>query len=102
MATDREGVRVDVLLDEIGASHAFVDALARAELIRVEQDAEGAIVSFADAERVRVGFLLTAELEVNLAGVEVALHMRDTIFSLQRQFAELLAQLAAARRPPEG
>ncbi len=41
-------------------------------------------------ERVRVARLLIEEMGVNLAGAEVALHMREQMIAMQRQFNQLL------------
>lgn len=84
--------------DVAGRCHTtvtFIREMAQCELIELQAGAGGEVLSNEDAERVRVGVLLIEELEVNLAGVEVILHMRDSIVSMQRQFAELLARLAS-------
>ncbi len=42
--------------------------------------------------------VLVRELDVNLAGVEVILHMREDLFSMQRQFDEILRSLVEEMR----
>jgi len=44
-------------------------------------------------DRVRVAHLLIEEMGVNLEGAEVALHMREQMIAMQRQFNELLRLL---------
>jgi len=44
-------------------------------------------------DRVRVARLLIEEMGVNLEGAEVALHMREQMIAMQRQFNELLRLL---------
>jgi DNA-binding transcriptional MerR regulator len=44
-------------------------------------------------ERVRVARLLMQEMGVNLEGIEVALHMREQMIAMQRQFTEILRRL---------
>lgn len=44
-------------------------------------------------DRVRVARLLIEEMGVNLAGAEVALHMREQMIAMQRQFNEVLRLL---------
>ncbi len=44
-------------------------------------------------DRVRVARLLIDEMGVNLEGVEVALHMREQMIAMQRQFNEVLRLL---------
>ncbi len=41
-------------------------------------------------DRVRVAHLLIDEMGVNLEGAEVALHMREQMIAMQRQFHEVL------------
>jgi MerR family transcriptional regulator/heat shock protein HspR len=41
-------------------------------------------------DRVRVAHLLIEEMGVNLEGAEVALHMREQMIAMQRQFNEIL------------
>ena len=54
------------------------------------------LYSAAEVERLRKINRLTQELGVNLAGVEVILHMADQIESLQMQVATLEARLSTA------
>jgi hypothetical protein len=44
-------------------------------------------------DRVRVARLLIEEMGVNMEGAEVALHMREQMIAMQRQFNELLRLL---------
>lgn len=59
------------------------------------------IISPADAERLRLVLSLMRDLDVNLAGVEVILHMRESILEMQRQFVEIIDALAAETRQRE-
>jgi len=61
-------------------------------------EAEEAVLSTADAERVRLIALLMREMEVNLAGVEVILHMREDQLAMRRQFDEVLRGLVGELR----
>lgn len=99
MGSDRKTVYVQELVATLGTTESFVYELATADLIHIEEAAPGpASVTAADAERVRLSCLLVRDLEVNLAGVEVILHMRESMVSMQRQFAEVLAELAELQR----
>ena len=51
------------------------------------------VISADGLERVRFITLLTEELEVNLPGAEVILHMRDDMIAMRRQFDEILVDL---------
>ena len=84
------------LLIVIGDDREVVEMLHEAGVLTgpVERD-----YSDDEAELARVARTLLRELEVNLAGVEVILRMRDEIVALRRQMAELIERLQAARRP---
>jgi MerR family transcriptional regulator, heat shock protein HspR len=51
------------------------------------------VVSPQEAERLRLIATLMRELDVNLAGVEVILHMHEELCAVQRQFDEVLQTL---------
>ena len=95
----------------LGCSADFIEALEREGLIVLKRTLDDVLVISADGlERVRFIALLTEELEVNLPGAEVILHMRDDMIAIQRQFEEILASLvdevkrglAAGGRRPRG
>ena len=46
----------------------------------------------------RLVMMLTSELDVNLPGVEVIMHMRDSMLAMQHQFAEILDALVDEMR----
>jgi MerR family transcriptional regulator/heat shock protein HspR len=52
-----------------------------------------------EAEKLRVARVLVRELDVNLPGVEVILHMRQQILALRQRMMDILQQAAEARRP---
>jgi len=79
-----------------GLSLEYLQMLEREGLIAVKRTLDDVVViSSADVERARVSALLTEELEVNLAGAEVILRMRDDMIAMQRQFDEILSDLVA-------
>lgn len=84
-------IKVSDLIAQMHIEDTFLRMLEDQELIHPKRSLEGELViSSEDAERVRVVRLLTAELDVNLAGVEVIIHMRDTMMAMQKQFSEIL------------
>jgi MerR family transcriptional regulator, heat shock protein HspR len=89
---------------ELHVDPEFLRSLAAEDLIRLKETSEGdSVLSCEDAERVRLVLLLTGELDVNLPGVEVILHMRESMLAMQQQFTDILEALAAAlRRPRSG
>ena len=54
---------------------------------------EEPVVSSEDVEKARITRLLMEELEVNLAGAELIVHMRSEMIAMQRQFGEILEAL---------
>jgi MerR family transcriptional regulator, heat shock protein HspR len=80
----------------LGCSPDFIERLEHEGLIDVKRTLDDVPVISADGlERVRFIALLTEELEVNLPGAEVILHMRDDMIAMQRQFEEILESLVA-------
>jgi MerR family transcriptional regulator/heat shock protein HspR len=51
----------------------------------------------AELEAARVARVLHRELDVNLAGVEVILHLREQILALRKQMEEILRHLQSER-----
>ena len=87
----------------LGVDDALLRAVTEEGLIQVKKtlDAEE-VVTAEDAERLRIIALLLREMDVNLAGVEVILHMRDEICSMQRQFDDILHVLVEEMRKRVG
>src|SRR5262245_10364379 len=87
-------VRIVLNIDD-----AFVRQVCDEGLVEVKHSAENEpVVSAEDAERLRVITGLMGELDVNLAGAEVILHMREDFCALQRQFDEVLHTLVEELR----
>jgi DNA-binding transcriptional MerR regulator len=92
-------VKVSELVTQLHVDEAFLRALEDEDLINLKHSSEGDLVlSSEDAERVRVALLLTGELDVNLAGVEVVMHMRDAMRAMQQQFSDILDALVEEMR----
>lgn len=103
MTETRTLLKVVRVVSDLGADFAFVESLVEAEVIHLEYDREGeALISPEDAERLRLVQLLTQEMDVNLPGVEVILHMREDMMAMQKQFAEILDEIAKELRTRGG
>ncbi|MBI3781790.1 MAG: hypothetical protein HY270_00140 [Deltaproteobacteria bacterium] len=77
----------------------FVRQLEEEDLVHIKQSSEGEpVLSSDDFDRVRLARLLISELDVNLPGVEVVMHMRDSMLAAQRQFHEILDAVIAELR----
>lgn len=91
--------RLEEVLRDLHVDREFVRVLEVEEIIHPKLSSEGEpVLSAEDVERVRLARLLMEELEVNLPGVEVVLHMREALLALQRQFGEILEQLVRELR----
>ena len=79
---------------ELHVDTDFLRTLESEDLIHLKPTLEGdLVISADDAERVRLVVMLTGELDVNLPGVEVIMHMRDSMLAMQQQFSEILDAL---------
>lgn len=88
---------LDEAAERSGLSVAYLQMLEGEGLIVVKRTLDDVVViSSAELDRARVTALLTDELEVNLAGAEVILKMRDDMIAMQRQFDEILSDLVEA------
>jgi hypothetical protein len=87
-------VKISEIRARLEIDDAFVESLAVEELILVKHTTEGeAVVSEADADRLCVIVRLMRDLDVNLAGAEVILHMRDEVLSMRHQFDDVVHTL---------
>jgi len=92
-------LKVSEVVTELDVDPDFLRQLADQEIICIKRTSEGdLVVSADDVERVRVVQLLTTELDVNLPGAEVIMHMRDSMLAMHRQFAEILDALVEELR----
>ena len=92
-------VKVSEVLVELHVDPEFLHALEAEDLIHVKRTLDDdPVMSAEDVVRVRMALTLTAELEVNLPGVEVIMHMRESMLAMQQQFSEILDALVAEMR----
>jgi MerR family transcriptional regulator/heat shock protein HspR len=71
----------------------FVTRLERENVISPIVRRSEKVYPLDQVDRVRVARLLMEEMGVNLEGAEVALHMREQMIAMQRQFNEILRLL---------
>lgn len=87
-------VKISEIRTQLSIDDSFVEMVAIEDLIVVKHTVEGeAVLSEADADRLCVIVRLMRDLEVNLAGVEVILNMRDEVRSMRDQFDEVMHAL---------
>ncbi len=92
-------VKVSDVVVQLHTDPEFLQALEAEDLIHPKRTSEGELViSSEDVDCVRVALVLTGELDVNLAGVEVIMHMRESMLAMHRQFSEILEALVEEMR----
>lgn len=86
----RKYLRVSEVIKICNVPQEFIDILEREHIIEPITRRKLKVYSPDQVERVRVAHLLIEGMGVNLEGAEVALHMREQMIAMQRQFNELL------------
>jgi MerR family transcriptional regulator/heat shock protein HspR len=89
----RKYLRVSEVIEICNVPEEFIDTLEREHIIKPIMRRKLKVYPPDQVERVRVARLLIEEMGVNLEGAEVALHMREQMIAMQRQFNELLRLL---------
>jgi MerR family transcriptional regulator/heat shock protein HspR len=90
-----EEIRIEELCQILNVNKTFIEEIEREGLVSLECREEGIkVCSQKEARKIRLIHTLINELGVNLAGVEVILHMREKIIEMRRQFDQILEQLA--------
>ena len=80
-----------------GVDREFVVRLEEEQVIEPVVRSNAKYYPRDQVERVRIARLLMHEMGVDLEGAEVALHMREQMIAMQRQFNEILRRLAQSR-----
>jgi MerR family transcriptional regulator, heat shock protein HspR len=77
-------------------NEAFLDDLEKENIVCSSRRNGLANKSFSDdeMEKVRLAKILMDEMDVNLAGVEVVLQMRKSMFAMRKQFDAILEDLS--------
>jgi MerR family transcriptional regulator/heat shock protein HspR len=92
-------VKLVEVIEQLGVDRDWLRTLEVEEFIHPKRSLDDdEVLSIEDVERIRVVRLLTEEMDINLAGAEVILHMRETMRAMQTQFDEILATLVAELR----
>ena len=86
----RKYLRITEVIEICGVDEEFVLRLERESVISTVTRQKQKLYPLAQVDRIRVARLLIEEMGVNLEGAEVALHMREQMIAMQRQFNELL------------
>ena len=94
----RKFLRITEVTKICGVNASFVARLEREKVIYPIVRRSRKLYPLDQVDRVRVARLLIEEMGVNLEGAEVALHMREQMIAMQRQFNELLRLLGRELR----
>ena len=86
-------LRITEVVKICGVDEDFVIRLEKEKVIYPIVRRSRKLYPLDQVDRVRVARLLIEEMGVNLEGAEVALHMREQMIAMQRQFNELLRLL---------
>jgi MerR family transcriptional regulator, heat shock protein HspR len=89
----RRYLRITEVIKICGVDEKFVVDLERERIVQPVIRRNLKVYAPDQVERVRVARLLIEEMGVNMEGAEVALHMREQMIAMQRQFNELLRLL---------
>ena len=94
---ERKFFRITKVAEMCGVDREFVVRLEEEQVIEPVVRSNAKYYPRDQVERVRIARLLMHEMGVNLEGAEVALHMREQMIAMQRQFNEILRRLAQSR-----
>ncbi len=89
----RKYLRVTEVTRICKVDESFLARLEREKLIEPLPGRRGKAYALDQVDRVRVARLLIEDMGVNLEGAEVALHMREQMIAMQRQFHRILRLL---------
>jgi MerR family transcriptional regulator, heat shock protein HspR len=89
----RKYMRITEVTKICGVNVQFVKRLEQEQVISPIVRRNEKFYPLDQVDRVRVARLLIEEMGVNFEGAEVALHMREQMIAMQRQFNEILRLL---------
>jgi MerR family transcriptional regulator, heat shock protein HspR len=74
----------------------LIISLEQEEIICPECDGDNSLKHFSqnEIEKFRIARMLIEDMDVNLAGVEIILRMRESMINMRRQFDDILEDLS--------
>jgi MerR family transcriptional regulator, heat shock protein HspR len=85
--------RIADIVETCDVSVEFIRALEQEHVIKSVRWRKSKCYPLDQVDRIRVAHVLFGEMGVNLAGVEVALHMREQIIRMRRELNIILRKL---------
>ena len=92
-SSDKKYFRVADIVETCDVSVEFIRALEQENVIKSVRRRRLKCYPLDQVDRIRVAHVLVGEMGVNLAGVEVALHMREQLISMRRELSIVLRRL---------
>lgn len=89
----RKNLRIQEVIELCGVDEKFVLLLEEEQVIHPVVQRKQKVYPLDQVDRVRVAHVLLREMQVNLAGVEVALHMREQMIAMNRMLEETIKEL---------
>jgi len=95
----RRDLKLAEAMELLGVDQEMLRMLEAEDVIHLKRTLDQEVlISAEDVDRIRVVRVLIEELDVNLAGAEVILHMREDMLAMRHQFDEILAALVKELR----
>lgn len=89
----RKNLRIHEVIELCGVDENFVLLLEKEDVIHPIVQRKQKLYPLDQVDKVRVAHILLSEMQVNLAGVEVALHMREQMIAMNRALEETIREL---------
>ena len=97
---EKEFWTVEEVVEIFEVEERFLQELEEEDVLcpACQNELSSKVFSTSELEKVRVAKILVEEMGVNLAGVEIILRMRQTMFEMRKQFDDILEDLARQLR----
>ncbi len=92
-SSDKKYFQIADIVEICDVSVEFIRALEQEHVIKSVRRRRLKCYPLDQVDRIRVAHVLVGEMGVNLAGVEVALHMREQLISMRRELTNILRRL---------
>jgi hypothetical protein len=92
-------IRLAEVCERFAIDEELLRVVEAEKLVEIKHPADAEpVLAPEQAERLRLVAVLMRELEVNVAGVEVILHMHEDLRTMQRDFNEVLQAVVTEMR----
>ena len=93
---DKEFWTVEEVVEIFEVDERFLQELEEEDILcpACRDEPSSRVFSTSELEKIRLAKLLVEEMDVNVAGVEIILRMRQMMFEMRKQFDDILEDLA--------